>query len=204
MTPVFAVSLALFGRAGLRLPDFRRYVATKNSTVPGLNGKQIAISTHDKLLFNYPGAIGIKNGYTVAAKATYIGAATRDGHTVLVTVMHAEPRIWPEVAALLDWGFAAERAGVTPVGQLAEPLDAGPKTTAALVAARITPVAIRRSIPISASSLPAVTAGGLGLLVLLMVVRRRRAVSRAAVSWQSAERARARARRAAPRPRRRR
>ena len=197
-----AYDLALFGRAGLQLPDFRRYVATKNSTVPGLNGKQIAISTHDKLLFNYPGAIGIKNGYTVAAKATYIGAATRDGHTVLVTVMHAEPRIWPEVAALLDWGFAAERAGVTPVGQLAEPLDAGPKTTAALVAARITPVAIRRSIPISASSLPAVTAGGLGLLVLLMVVRRRRAVSGAAVSWQSAERARAR--RAAPRPRRRR
>ena len=117
-----AYDLALFGRAGLQLPEFRRYIATRHSTVPGVNGKTIDIQSHDKLLFNYPGAIGIKNGYTVAAKATYIGAATRDGRTVLVTVMHAQPRIWPEVAALLDWGFAAQKAGLASVGRLANPV----------------------------------------------------------------------------------
>ena len=121
--------LALFGRAGLALPDFRRYIATRHSTVPGVNGKTIDIQSHDKLLFNYPGAIGIKNGYTVAAKATYIGAATRDGRTLIVTVMHAQPRIWPEVAALLDWGFAAQKAGIAPVGRLANPVPAAATAT---------------------------------------------------------------------------
>ena len=113
--------LALIGRAAMQLPDFRRYVATRHSQIRGPHGRTIAISSHDKLLYNYPGAIGIKNGFTVAARATFIGAATRGGHTLVVTLMRTEPRYWPEAAALLDWGFAAERAGVAPVGRLVAP-----------------------------------------------------------------------------------
>lgn len=116
-----AYDLALIARAAMQLPDFRRYVSTKHSTVRGLRGKTIPISSHDKLLYNYPGAIGIKNGYTAAAQATFIGAATHGGHTLVVTLMHTAPRYWPEAAALLDWGFAAEAKGVQPVGHLVEP-----------------------------------------------------------------------------------
>jgi len=121
-----AYDLALIGRAAMQLPDFRQYVATKRSTINGKDGHPLRLSSHDKLLWNYDGAIGIKNGYTVAAGATFVGAATRNGHTLLVTVMHATPRVWPEVAHLMDWGFAAERAGATPVGRLAEPVQPPP------------------------------------------------------------------------------
>ena len=78
-----AYDLALIGRAAMKLPDFRRYVRTKQASLPGgrsADGKLkpgFKIGNHNKLLYNYQGAIGIKNGYTIAAKYTYVEAATR-------------------------------------------------------------------------------------------------------------------------------
>lgn len=120
-----AYDLALIAREAMKLPDFRSYVATKRTYIRGARkNAPIAISSHDKLLYNYPGAIGIKNGFTVAARATFVGAATRGGHTLVVTLMRTAPRYWPEAASLLDWGFKATAAGVAPVGQLVDPLGA--------------------------------------------------------------------------------
>ena len=39
-------------------------------------------SNHNTLLFSYQGAIGVKNGYTIAAKFTYVEAATRGGENL--------------------------------------------------------------------------------------------------------------------------
>jgi D-alanyl-D-alanine carboxypeptidase (penicillin-binding protein 5/6) len=170
-----AYDLALIGRAAMQLPDFRSYVGTKRSTILGRMGKPLRITTHDKLLFNYDGAIGIKNGYTVRAGATYIGAATRGGRSVIVTVLHAKARVWPEVAHLLDWGFAAQKAGATPLGQLHEP----PAPAAAEEAdgtTEIRPAAARTEPSEGIAVLPLtvvlLTAGG----TALAVVRRRRTV----------------------------
>lgn len=116
--------LGLIARAAMQFPTFRTYVATKRSHIRGPGTSQIAISSHDKLLYNYPGTIGIKNGFTVKARATFVGAATRGGHTLLVTLMRTQPRYWPEAASLLDWGFAATASGATPVGKL---VDATPR-----------------------------------------------------------------------------
>jgi D-alanyl-D-alanine carboxypeptidase (penicillin-binding protein 5/6) len=113
-----AYDLALIGRAAMQIPDFRIYVSTKRSTINGKDGHPLRVSSHNKVLWNYDGAIGIKNGYTVKAGATFVAAATRGGRTLIVTVLHAQARVWPEIAHLLDWGFAAERAGATPLGQL--------------------------------------------------------------------------------------
>jgi D-alanyl-D-alanine carboxypeptidase (penicillin-binding protein 5/6) len=135
-----AYDLALIARAAMQLPDFRGYVATKHAHIRGAKPHTaIAISSHDKLLYNYPGAIGIKNGYTVSARATFVGAATRGGHTLVVTLMRTNPRYWPEAAALLDWGFKATAAGVPPVGQLVDPLEtAAPRPSSTSVAASTT------------------------------------------------------------------
>jgi D-alanyl-D-alanine carboxypeptidase (penicillin-binding protein 5/6) len=120
-----AYDLALIGRAAMKLPDFRRYVGTKQATLPGgttANGKVapgFKISNHNTLLHNYPGTIGIKNGYTVAAKFTYIEAATRQGKTYLVTEMASPQGSWRPAAALLDWAFA-HGASVTPIGALVD------------------------------------------------------------------------------------
>ncbi|MDQ6649333.1 MAG: D-alanyl-D-alanine carboxypeptidase [Actinomycetota bacterium] len=118
-----AYDLALIARQAMALPDFAAYVATRNSSIAAPNNQRIEIFSHDKLLLNYPGAIGIKNGYTVAAHASFVGAATRNGHTLVVTLLRAEPTVWHEAAALLDWGFANEDAGR--VGWLVSPAPQG-------------------------------------------------------------------------------
>jgi D-alanyl-D-alanine carboxypeptidase (penicillin-binding protein 5/6) len=120
-----AYDLALIARAGLQMPDFRKYVGTVKSTVPAPHHKHFQIYTHNRLLTTYRGAIGVKNGYTVAASATYVGAATRHGHTIIVTLLHANPYFWPEAKSLLNWGFAAE-GKVDPVGNLVGPQQAAP------------------------------------------------------------------------------
>ena len=108
-----AYDLALFGRAALQLPAFVTYVTTKprvprrqRARTAGRGGRSI-INNHNRLLYNYPGTIGVKNGYTVAARQTFIGAASRGGHTYLV---HRDGRHQRQLArpkaALLDWAFA--------------------------------------------------------------------------------------------------
>ncbi|WP_435796358.1 D-alanyl-D-alanine carboxypeptidase family protein [Kitasatospora aureofaciens] len=129
-----AYDLTLFARAGLRNADFRSYCSTRTARFPGGLDKNTGqrtvfdIANTDRLLGKYPGLIGVKNGYTTNAGATFTGAAERGGRTLLVTVMHpqAQGRVYDEAASLLDWGFAA--AGkVQPVGQLVE--DLAPQAT---------------------------------------------------------------------------
>ncbi|MFI6449845.1 D-alanyl-D-alanine carboxypeptidase family protein [Kitasatospora sp. NPDC050543] len=122
-----AYDLTLFARAGLHNQDFRMYCGTRTAQFPGAIDKTTGrrtsydIANTDRLLGNYPGLIGVKNGYTTNAGATFTGAAERGGRTLLVTLMHTESNqvVYDEAAALLDWGFAA--AGkVAPVGRLVE------------------------------------------------------------------------------------
>ena len=123
-----AYDLALIARAGLEMESFRSYIATRRSQFPGampaLPGEvrsSFEIANQNKLLVNYPGGIGVKTGYTSQARGTYVGAAARDGTTLVVTLMHTGPAAWRDGAALLDWGFA-HRAAIRPVGQLVDPL----------------------------------------------------------------------------------
>jgi D-alanyl-D-alanine carboxypeptidase (penicillin-binding protein 5/6) len=116
-----AYDLALISRAGLALPSFRADVATRRAFFPAPGHKHYEIYTHDHLLLNYRGAFGVKNGYTVAAKASFIGAAARGGHRLIVALMRGEPTLWMDAAHLLDWGFRADGV-VTPVGALVAPL----------------------------------------------------------------------------------
>ena len=95
-----AYDVALIGRAAMRLPDFRGYVMTKQTSFPGArsaDGKLkpgFTISNHNTLLFSYQGAIGVKNGYTIAAKFTYVEAATRGGRTSLLSETASPTGTW--------------------------------------------------------------------------------------------------------------
>lgn len=122
-----AYDLSLLGRAAMRLPAFRSYAVTPDFTFPGgtdTSGRVYApfqISNHNTLLQNYPGAIGVKNGYTSGARHTFIGAAIRGGRTLLITQMGGGVvPSWQPTAALLDWAFAHADA-LTPVGTLVAP-----------------------------------------------------------------------------------
>jgi D-alanyl-D-alanine carboxypeptidase (penicillin-binding protein 5/6) len=117
-----AYDLALIARAGLAMSDFRHYVATVKSRMPAPHHKHFQIYTHNQLLTSYPGDIGVKNGYTVAAEGTDVQAATRHGQTIVVTLMHANPDFWPMASSLLTWGFHAI-GKVDPVGTLVGPVQ---------------------------------------------------------------------------------
>lgn len=115
-----AYDLALISRAGLQRSDFRRYAATKLAYFPDKNGGRYQISNQNHLLWNYPGALGIKTGYTTLARNTFVGAASRDGHRLVVTLMNSPHGITQDAALLLDWGFA-NRSSLEPVGTLIKP-----------------------------------------------------------------------------------
>ncbi len=118
-----AYDLTLFARADMARPDFRAYVQTVRAQFPGKMPKAghprktFEIYTQDRLLLNYPGAIGVKTGWTTKAKGTFVGAATRQGRTLVATVMHAHSSSWSESRALLEWGFR-NAAKARPVGTL--------------------------------------------------------------------------------------
>lgn len=116
-----AYDLAMMFRDGLASSRFRYYIALRNASFPLAHGKSYTIYTHDRLLNSYPGMLGGKNGYTIAANASYVGAASRNGHTIIVAVMRDVPNFWPEVTSLLNWGFAAD-GHVTTLGYLKSPL----------------------------------------------------------------------------------
>ena len=107
-----AYDLAVITRAAMARPDFRTAVSTVRSRFPGKLAapgkvrKTFEIYTQDRLLLNYPGAIGIKTGFTTLARATFVGAATRNGHSLVAVVLHSPADGWRDSAALLTWGFA--------------------------------------------------------------------------------------------------
>jgi D-alanyl-D-alanine carboxypeptidase (penicillin-binding protein 5/6) len=128
-----AYDLTLFARHGLGDADFRGYCATKTADFPAGGKKTFQIQNTDRLLTGawgvetYDGLIGVKNGYTSNAGNTFTGAATRDGRTLLVTVMHPKSGgsgVYEETAQLLDWGFK-NAANAVPVGTLVDPLSEG-------------------------------------------------------------------------------
>ncbi len=125
-----AFDLVTIFRAGLALPLFRQLVGTRTATFPGKMpkpGKQRSaypISNQDRLLqTGYPGIIGGKTGYTANAGRTFVGAATRNGQTLLIAIMRTGQHLDEAGAKLLDWGFTNAKA-VSPLATLPEPGDA--------------------------------------------------------------------------------
>ncbi|WP_190276792.1 D-alanyl-D-alanine carboxypeptidase family protein [Catenulispora acidiphila] len=125
-----AYDLAIFARAGLRLPAFRAYCDLKQTTFPGPKGTTLTLVGHDPMIKSYPGMIGIKGGLTTKAGHTYVGAATRDGHTVIETLMLGGTDVFDQAARLMDWGLQAD-GKVKPDGMLpggSKPSAAPPPT----------------------------------------------------------------------------
>lgn len=122
-----AYDLALILRQDLNLPDFRRYNTTMQGTVPAQPPKygSFKFGNDNALLWNYPGTIAAKNGYTDAARHTYVGAARHGQRTLIITLMHGERSpvdMWKQAALLMDWGFALPPT-TKPVGALVTPGD---------------------------------------------------------------------------------
>ncbi len=114
-----AYDLALIARAAMDRSDFRKIVKTKRYTFPKSGPKNVnrKIKNLNKLLFTYPGTLGVKTGWTTRGQNTYIGVVKRDGHTIIITFMHLKYGRDALAKDLFDWGFKAI-GEVEPVGKL--------------------------------------------------------------------------------------
>ncbi|MEU4622205.1 serine hydrolase [Actinoplanes sp. NPDC023801] len=128
--------LALIARVCFANADFRKYVLTRIARMPAqTKPKKVGgfqFQNENKLIYNYPGALGGKTGFTTVARHSYVGAATRNGRTLVATLLGAEARPkrgWEQGAALLDWGFSLP-AGSS-VGKLVTPEEVAAASSAA-------------------------------------------------------------------------
>ena len=97
---VTARDMAVLGRAAMENELIRDIVSRKSTAAAGRT-----LRNHNKLLWLYEGAVGVKTGYTKAAGRTLVSCARREGLTLLCVTLNA-PEDWKDHAALLDWGFA--------------------------------------------------------------------------------------------------
>jgi D-alanyl-D-alanine carboxypeptidase (penicillin-binding protein 5/6) len=117
-----AYDVGLFYRYAWQNPTFTDIVATRSFDFPGRGDVGYPVENDNKLLYNYPGALGGKTGYTDDAGQTFVGAANRDGRRLVAVLLRGtrQPIAPSEQAAhLLDYGFAT--APGTKVGTLIEP-----------------------------------------------------------------------------------
>jgi D-alanyl-D-alanine carboxypeptidase (penicillin-binding protein 5/6) len=56
----------------------------------------------NRLLWSYPGADGVKIGFTDLAQKTIVASATHAGHRVYVSLMHSED-LPGDCSQLFDW-----------------------------------------------------------------------------------------------------
>jgi D-alanyl-D-alanine carboxypeptidase (penicillin-binding protein 5/6) len=132
-----AYDLALAGSAALS--DRRIAAVLRTTAYPfpaagrslGSKRKHFQIQNHNRLLRNVDGATGVKNGYTVTARGSFVGSAARGGHRYLAVVLRMEGSGWHATRDLLEWAFAEGRAARR-VGVLVRPgevPDPGPSST---------------------------------------------------------------------------
>jgi D-alanyl-D-alanine carboxypeptidase (penicillin-binding protein 5/6) len=103
-----ARDLAAMTRWAYESPRFSAIVATRRYTVTMPTGQRVRLRNLNALLFDYPGTIGVKTGYTSESDWSLVAVAVR-GHTRIMVVLLADPKVpFEDGEALLDWGFARE------------------------------------------------------------------------------------------------
>ncbi len=101
-----AEDLAIISLAGLHNPLFRSYMYPPQWTIPGPFGNRL-LTNSNLFVLRYPGATGVKNGWTDKAGYTLVASAWRDGREVLLVLLGAESRsgLYSEAYSLMDHGF---------------------------------------------------------------------------------------------------
>jgi D-alanyl-D-alanine carboxypeptidase len=100
-----AWDLAALGRYALRDPRFREIVRMRRAEVSWAAPTNAKVYVNkNRLLRLYPGAIGIKTGWTTLAGPCLVAAAKRRGNTLIAVVLDSQHQ-YNEAARLLNAGF---------------------------------------------------------------------------------------------------
>lgn len=101
-----AYDLCLMARYAMRYPVFNEAVRTRKYFLDSrsMNKEDLCVFSHSPFLRNYPGADGVKSGYTREARRCYVGSATRNGWR-LVSAVLGSPNANDDTVALMNYGF---------------------------------------------------------------------------------------------------
>lgn len=186
--------LAVIFHAALQNPMFAELIHTETVEFPGFpkdptipedqDRPSFTLANDNQLLYNYDGALGGKTGFTDDARHTFVGAAERDGRTLLVTLTggEAQPiRPWEQAARLLDYGFSLSPSST--IGSLTDitAIDNEPDaitTTAMGIPGSVTAAGTPLNAGLSSTTRTAIAVGGsvavLALIFGAVSVSRRR------------------------------
>src|SRR5207248_9088352 len=94
-----AYDMAMLARYAMRNATFRDLAGTSRYTGDGFPMQNL-----NRLLDLYPGADGVKIGFTDAALKTIVASATRESHRVFFSLMHSQDLVGG-CSALLNWAW---------------------------------------------------------------------------------------------------
>ncbi len=103
-----ARDLLILALAVMDYPEYRNMVTTHELPFPDApDGTERVIRATNRLVEEYPGAMGIKTGFTNQALLVLAAAAEREGRTLFTVVMGSDGRggHFEDSETLLDWGF---------------------------------------------------------------------------------------------------
>ena len=102
-----AGDLVRLTRAAFRSRGFASVVATRFHTVESLDAEPRIVQNRNVLLWLYPGAIGVKTGFTSPAGFCVVAGAQRGDERLLAVVLGEPGEPFSDAAALLNYGFEA-------------------------------------------------------------------------------------------------
>lgn len=125
-----ARDLSKIAAYAMKSADFRNLVNRRTYDMPYVDsGSKHCVTTNDFLTSDFSGANGIKTGATNNGGPALVASATRNGHTIIATVLNSYDRAG-DVEKLLSYGFA--KIGVTATSEKVA-ADTKAETTAKVV-----------------------------------------------------------------------
>jgi len=102
-----AADLMLLLREASKDPTFRELVARRFAVVRSSSGSARRIQNRNVMLWLFPGASGVKTGFTTASGFCLMATARRGDRQLAVVVLGGRDEVFSDAAALLNHGFAA-------------------------------------------------------------------------------------------------
>jgi D-alanyl-D-alanine carboxypeptidase (penicillin-binding protein 5/6) len=160
-----AQDLATLTRAAYRTEGFAPVVAQMHASVPAPDGSVRELQNRNALLWLFPGAVGVKTGYTSASGYCVVAVAERDGRRLVAVVLGAPADAFSDAATLLEHGFeafeehtfveAGEPHGVVSLTGGAVPVETGGRLVALVATATLDDVGQRVAVDPAAGYPPA-------------------------------------------------
>lgn len=107
-----AYDMALLAAECLKNPEFAAICSQKNARLTYGNPPYArTVTNHNRLLWSYPDAVGVKTGFTKKSGRCLVSAAKRGGITLVAVTLNA-PDDWSDHKEMLDYGFLVCKSGL--------------------------------------------------------------------------------------------